>query len=396
MKILQVIPSLSPYLGGPTRVALQLSQNLQAIGADVEILTTDDDTVQRLEVPLSQLILYKGLKATFLPRTMRAKEFLYTRTLAKWHRKHLKQFDLIHTHYLFSHLPTWTARAARYSKIPYLMRPLGQLTPWALSQSAQRKQLYRHLIEDHNLQQAAMIHCTSPGEVSDIDALNILTPKLLLPLGVELPSLERTTAKKCLRQKYNLDDRPVLLFLSRLHPKKRLEFLLEVVQHLNKQVLTVNLLIAGSGEPAYEQQLQDYVKVLGIKDRVIFTGFIDGAEKNTLLQGSDLFVLPSYSENFGIAVAEALAAATPVAITPKVQTAPWIAEYKAGWVIPADSTQWVKTLGEALQHPEILQKRGVASRKLASTVFSWPAIARKLLDVYQDIHQTRSTKATTL
>ncbi|QUY40598.1 glycosyltransferase [Acaryochloris marina] len=392
MKILQVIPSLSPYLGGPTRVALQLSKSLQVIGADVEILTTDDGTNQRLEVPLNQPIRFKGLKTTFLPRTVQAKEFLYTHALSKWHRNHLKQFHLIHTHYLFSHLPTWTARAARHSNIPYLMRPLGQLTPWALSQSAQRKKLYRYLIENRNLEQAAMIHCTSPGEVSDIKALNIQTPKLLLPLGVELPSLNRPIAKRQLLQKYKLDNQPILLFLSRLHPKKRVEFLLDVVQHLNKQALKINLLVAGSGEPSYEQHLQEYTNVLGISDRVTFTGFIDGAEKNTILQGSDLFLLPSYSENFGIAVAEALAAATPVVITPNVQIAPWIAEYNAGWIIPTDITQWIKTISETLQHPEILLQRGQSSRKLASTVFSWPVIAKELLDVYTNIHQTHTKK----
>ena len=385
MKVLQVIPSISPQLGGPTRAILNLSKNLQEYGVDVQILTTNDDANLCLDVPLLKPTIYKGLKVTFLPRTFRAKEFIYAHDLGKWHQKHLEAFDIVHTHYIFSYLSSWTAYAARKQSIPYLMRPLGQLTPWALSQSSLKKKLYRKVIEDKNLQQAQMIHCTSPGEVEDVCRLGFQTPKLCLPLGVELLKLKRTHARSQLKERYNLNDQPILLFLSRLHIKKRPELLLQAVAVWKQSNLHVNLIIAGSGEQSYEKQLRNQVRELGIDDLVTFTGFIDGADKEDLLQGSDVFVLPSYSENFGIAVAEALAAGTPVAITPEVQTSPWIEKAEAGWIIPGELAAWVQTLEPILRQPRSLIERGLAGRKLAAETFSWPQIAQELASIYSKL-----------
>ena len=265
------------------------------------------------------------------------------------------------------------------------MRPLGQLTPWALSQSSLKKKLYRKVIEDKNLQQAQMIHCTSPGEVEDVCRLGFQTPKLCLPLGVELLKLKRTHARSQLKERYNLNDQPILLFLSRLHIKKRPELLLQAVAVWKQSNLHVNLIIAGSGEQSYEKQLRNQVRELGIDDLVTFTGFIDGADKEDLLQGSDVFVLPSYSENFGIAVAEALAAGTPVAITPEVQTSPWIEKAEAGWIIPGELAAWVQTLEPILRQPRSLIERGLAGRKLAAETFSWPQIAQELASIYSKL-----------
>ncbi|MEM6253261.1 MAG: glycosyltransferase [Cyanobacteria bacterium P01_D01_bin.156] len=385
MKILHVIPSLSPKLGGPTQAVLHLSKNLQNCDVDVQILTTNDNTDQLLDVPLLKTTLYKGVKVTFLPRTLRAKEFIYARALNQWHQQNLSSFDVVHTHYIFSYLSSWTARAARRRKIPYLMRPLGQLTPWALSQSALKKRLYRNILENKNLQAANTIHCTSPGEADDVSKLGFQTPKLCLPLGVELPNLDRSQARAQLKKQYHLKDAPILLFLSRLHLKKRPELLLKAVQHWRQRDLHVNLLIAGSGEPTYEKQLRNQVKELEINDLVTFTGFVDGADKECLLQGSDLFMLPSYSENFGIAVAEALAAGTPVAITPEVQTSPWIEKADAGWIVPGNLDMWVKTLEPILQRPQILLEKGLAGRKLAAETFSWSKIAQELASSYSKL-----------
>ncbi|MGB3298923.1 MAG: glycosyltransferase, partial [Phormidesmis sp.] len=187
MRILQVIPSLSPHLGGPTRAVLGLSHHLQKIGVDVQILTTNDDTAQRLDVPLNRTVDYQEIPTTFLPRTFRAKEFIYSNALSNWHDQNLGKFDLVHTHYIFSYLPSWTARVARAQNVPYIMRPLGQLTPWALSQGNRKKRLYALLLERHNLSQAAAIHCTSPEEAINVRDFGIKTPTMTVPLGVEIP-----------------------------------------------------------------------------------------------------------------------------------------------------------------------------------------------------------------
>lgn len=384
MRVLQVIPSLSPQLGGPTRAVQGFSEGLQQLGVDVQILTTDDDTSRRLEVPLQQLTLYKGIPTMFLPRTLRAKEFIYTNALDRWQSKHLRSFDLVHTHYLFSYLPSWTARAARQRDIPYLMRPLGQLTPWALSQSPFKKKLYSSLLEHRNLQKAAAIHCTSQEESKNVRELGFKTPTVPLPLGVKR-SVVIPKAKAKLRQTYSIPaEIPVVLFLSRLHHKKQPEVLLQAVKQLLKRQ-PCHVIFAGTGELAYIETLRSLTAELGIKNHVTFAGFVDGYEKDLLLQGSDVFALPSHSENFGIAVAEALVSKLPVVITPGIQISAEIKAAEAGLVVEAEAEAFCDAIHRILTQQKLqytLKKNGL---RLSLSRYEWGAIAEELLAVYENI-----------
>lgn len=384
MKVLQVIPSLSPRLGGPTRAVQGLSKSLQEMGVDVQILTTDDDTDQRLNVPLNQPTSYKNIPTTFLPRTLRAKEFIYTNALSQWHHKNLNSFDLIHTHYLFSYLPSWTARAARHQNIPYLMRPLGQLTPWALSQSARKKNLYTLLLERQNLEGAVTIHCTSPEESINVQNFGIQTPTVSLPLGVDSPKMIQDASEK-LHQTYGISqDVPIILFLSRLHPKKQPEVLIRAASYLLRNQ-PCHIILAGTGDHSYVSQLRALATTLNIDQNVTFAGFVDGYDKNLLLQGADVFALPSHSENFGIAVAEALISGLPVVITPGIQISPEIEAAAAGIVVKAEPIAFSSALRQVISRPDMQYSFQENGLRLAKSRYSWKAIARELMSTYQSI-----------
>lgn len=388
MKVLQVIPSLSPRLGGPTHVALELTRSLQDLGIDVQILTTDDDSNELLPVSLNKITTYHNLPVTFLSRTLRAKEFIYTRALSKWCRQNLNSFDLIHTHYLFSHLPSWTASAARRANIPYIMRPLGQLTPWALSQSATKKQIYASLIERRNLNQAAAVHCTSSEEAINVRDFGISTPSITLPLGVTPPQPIKD-AKEKLHKTYNISsETPVLLFLSRLHHKKQPELLLKAASQLIKQK-PYHVILAGTGDPQYYKQLETLSHELGISHAVSFTGFVTGHDKNLLLQGSDAFVLPSHSENFGIAVAEALASGLPVVITPGIQISTEIKAANAGLIAEPNVAAIATAINKIITNPELSAKLRENGLNLARNRYSWDAIAKELATSYEEIIATK-------
>jgi glycosyltransferase involved in cell wall biosynthesis len=384
MKVLQVIPSLSPRLGGPTRAVHGFSQSLQKRGINVQILTTDDDRENRLDVPFHQLTSYKGIPTTFLPRTLRAKEFIYARTLSQWHKDNLSYFDIIHTHYLFSYLPSWTAHAARRQKIPYLMRPLGQLTPWALAQSNNKKKLYSLLLERRNLEGAAVIHCTSEEECINVCDFGIQTPAMSLPLGVSSPELIQDATEK-LHQAYGIPQKvPIVLFLSRLHFKKQPEVLIKAIGHLSRSQ-PCHLIFAGADDLGYVNQLKKLILSLNIENCVTFTGFVDGYKKNLLLQGSDVFALPSYSENFGISVAEALISSLPVVITPGIQISTEIESAKAGIVVEANPIAFSSALRQVITQPDMqndLRKNGL---NLAKTRYSWDAITKELVETYHHI-----------
>lgn len=388
MKILHVVPSLSPLLGGPTNVALQLNKSLLDLGVDTQILTTDDNRGSHLEVPINEKVLYKGVPTTFLPCTWQAKEFIYSSELSKW-RHRLSSFDLIHTHYLFSYLPGWCAWAARRQNVPYIMRPLGQLTPWALTQSSTKKKLYSSLIERRNLQQAAAIHCTSKEETKNVKDFGIRAPSISLPLGVVAP--ERIhNAKQILHHIYQIPiETPVVLFLSRIHPKKQPEVLVKALKELVNDGC-YHVIFAGTGDPSYVVALRSLVKQLGLEKNVTFTGFVSGYDKNLLLQGSDVFALPSHSENFGIAVAEALISKLPVVITPGIQISTEIQAAAAGIIVEARASEFAYSIQQIIEQPDLSRQLSENGFRLANTRYSWRAIAKDLCAVYEDIHLNRN------
>jgi len=181
--------------------------------------------------------------------------------------------------------------------------------------------------------------------------------------------------------------RPVQwLFLSRLHPKKQLPLLLEALALLRQRSPEASwqLHIAGDGEPAYVAQLRHQAAALGLEARIHWHGFVSGAAKVRLLQQADWFLLPSAAENFGIAVAEALAAGVPALLSPGVALTPLVIDAAAGYGVQPGVEDWANALaGHALQAPSDGLRQ--AARQLAADQFSWPAITTRLLAQYRQV-----------
>jgi len=390
MKILHVIPSLGASLGGPSQVAMNLVKALCDLGVEAEIATTNYDRPQVLDVPLGQRVEYGieggSVPVWFLPyNPPAAKEFIFSQAFTKWCWQHLREYDVIDNHYLFSYAPTCAATIARQQGIPYTVRTMGQLTPWALAQNRVKKQIYTTLIERHNLQKAAAIHCTTLAEAEDVHNFGINTPTITLPLGVNAPA-NYPHAGEVLRQQFNVTtDTPIILFLSRLHYKKRPDLLLRSLVYLKIQGFRFHAILAGTGEVEYLAQLKDLTISLGIIEYVSFPGLVTGRDKDLLLQGSDLFVLPSFSENFGIAVAEALMAGLPVVITPGIQIAPEIADANAGFIVQGEVEPIADAIAQLLTSAQLRAKLGSNGQKLARSRYSWSTIAQNLASTYKTI-----------
>jgi glycosyltransferase involved in cell wall biosynthesis len=382
MRILYVLPSLSLKLGGPTQAALNFVYNLRLQGIDCEVATTNDDGTNLLDVPLSQKVIYQGIPVWFFSRSARMKEFIPSISLTKWLWENIQNYDLIHTHYLFSYAPTVAAAIARWYKVPYIMRTIGQLTPWALTQGRMKKQIYSTLIERSNLNQAAAVHCTAQEEAKDAECYGIVSPKLVLPLGV-VPAPAIPQASQQLHKLYNIPlNTPIILFLSRLHHKKRPDLLIEVITQLFREGQHVHLILAGSGDDDYVKYLKNLVTSLQIVSQVTFTGFMAGEDKQLLLQGSNIFALLSYSENFGIAIAEALSAGLPVVITPDIQISSDIQAAQAGLIVPGEIEAVKAALRQLIDSPELRLQFSKNGKRLAQTMYNWPTITDKLVQAY--------------
>lgn len=379
-------------MGGPSQVAMNLVWALQQLGVEAEIMTTNHDGATELDVPVNQRVNYPfredgaTVPVWFMPFKRPAlKEFLFSPAATRWLWQHVPNYHVLDNHYLFCYAPTCAAAIARWYGVPYTIRTMGQLTPWALTQRRLKKQVYARLIERSNLDRAAAIHCTAPSEVEDVRNFGIKAPTLTLPLGVNAMQ-EVKDARSKLQQKYRIADHtPIILFLSRLHEKKRPELLLRSLAQLANRGAPFHLILAGDGDTAYVKKLRELVESLELSDRITFAGLALGEEKHCLLQGADLFVLPSFSENFGIAVAEAMSARLPIVITPGIQIAPEIKAANAGLIVEGEVEPLASAIEQLLIQPELRQKLGNNGHQLAQERYSWLTIAQQLIPAYRAI-----------
>ncbi|WP_017300810.1 glycosyltransferase [Nodosilinea nodulosa] len=398
MKILHIIPSLSPLRGGPSQAILEMVQAQRQQGIDAAIATTNDHGDVTFLAPYGQLIqsgsvpelVGPSVPIWVFPRVLSQvaalREFAVAPAFAPWLWQHMADYDLVHIHAIFNYPTTVGMAIARAQGIPYIVRPIGSLCCWSLEQGRAKKQLYLNTLGRWLLRGCAAFHFTTPQERQEAMAAGFEGASFTLPHGVQLPA--PLPAARCpLRQILRVaDDAQIVLFLSRLHPKKGVEHLIDALATLADE--TIILVIAGRGDADYEAQLARRIRSAGLDPQVRQIGFVSGSWKTLLLQGADLFVLPSYSENLGIALLEAMAAGVPVVTTPGVAIAPLIQQHQTGLVTAADAPNLATALQHYLHHPETARQHGQNGRTLVETEFSWPTQAARLIEQYAELTQS--------
>jgi glycosyltransferase involved in cell wall biosynthesis len=392
MKILHVIPSVALVRGGPSQAVLETVKSLQDLGIQAEIVTTNDNGNELLDVPLGEWLEYKQAPVQFFsrfsPNIHSIREFAFSGQLTAWLWQNVVNYDLLHIHAIFSYASTMAMAIARLRGIPYIVRPLGQLCEWSLQQSAIKKQIYLNLIERANLNHAQAIHLTSAQEQQEFSHLNLKIPSFVLPHGLSIsPSIPN--ARSLLREHLNVSpSESVILFLSRLHPKKGLDYLIPALGKLTHHRFT--LAIAGNGSKEYEAEIETLLVANGIRDRTHLAGFVEGETKNIFMQGADLFVLTSHSENFAVVVLEALAAGVPVLVTPGVALAALVQQYQLGYVPELNVPAIASLLDHYLSHPQEAKIMGERARQIVEEKYTWNQIALRMQQIYTDILEQKS------
>jgi glycosyltransferase involved in cell wall biosynthesis len=387
MKVLHIIPSVAAIRGGPSQAVLEMVKALRSQGIDAEIATTNDNGSDLLDVPLRQRTQYQQVPVWFFPRYSpnynAVREFAFSSQLTTWLWQNVSQYDLLHVHAIFSYTSTIGMLIARLQGIPYICRPLGQLCQWSLQQSACKKQIYLNLVERANLNSSHALHLTSQQEQQEVSQLGLKSPSFILPHGLSIPP-SIPDAKKRLRQRLELpEDEPIILFMSRLHSKKGLDYLIPALGKLLDRPFT--FVLAGSGSPEYEAEVGNLLLKSDINHRTYRVGFVEGEFKNLLLQGADLFVLTSHSENFGIAVLEALAAGTPVIATPGVALASVLQQERVGYVTELNIEAIASAIKHCLTHPQETQAMGMFAHQLIWEKYTWNGIVTTLIPIYDSI-----------
>jgi len=280
--------------------------------------------------------------------------------------------EIIHNHSLWMMPNVYPGIAAKKHKVPLVVSPRGTLSRWARQSGSMIKRLFWPLVQKPSLAATACFHATAESEYEDIRRMGFRQPVAIIPNGIDLPAVERRP-RGAVR---------TLLFLGRLHPIKGLDILLPAWQAVQDRCPDWRLMIAGPGKEGYLKALQDLTGQLKLK-RIQFIGPVKGEEKWEAYQKADLFVLPSYSENFGVAVAEALASGVPAIVS---KGAPWkgLEEKKAGWWVDIGVDHLASCLDHAMsQAPNVLAAMGQCGRTWMEEDFSWSRVAGQMTEVYR-------------
>jgi len=377
MRILQVVPSYLPAFryGGPIRSVHALSCALVQRGHHVEVYTTSMDGKQNLEVPLGNAVDIGGVKVTyFLVPWMR--RLAWAPTLASRLRQTINSFDVIHLHSVFL-WPTWAAaRAARRAGKPYFLSPRGMLVDELIKRKSRWvKSAWIQLIERRTIARATGVHVTSKLEATDLRALGLELPAIYcVPNGVQWPS----SHKPLLAGPFANLPRPYALFLSRVNWKKGLDRLIKAWA----MVPNLHLVIAGNDEENYLPKLKALVQDLGVVDRVLFVVSVTDTDKWALYENAEMFILPSYSENFGNVVAEAMAMSCPVVVTPQVGLAEIVRTSGAGVVTGGEPNELAATVCALFANAPEREEMGRRGHWVAVNQLSWVGAASRMEVMY--------------
>ncbi len=384
MRILHVIPWLAPRYGGPAISVPQASVALAERGHHVEIVTTTADRPGVLDVPAGRLIDWAGAAATFHPiSTPRA--YVTSWPMLADLRRRASTFDIVHIHYLYRFHGLAAAAVARSQGIPYVIQAHGSLDPWHRRQKRRAKDLYHAVIEDSIIRGAGAMLCTSPREERSIRDLGYTLPTWVIPIGIDADELRAPGVPDFAAATGTGVDARVVTFLGRISAKKGVPLLVESFRSTAAAFPRAHLVIAGPDDEGIGRGLTPMIADAGLADHVSFLGVVGGPEKRALLQRSDVFVLPSADESFGIAVAEAMAVGCPVVVSPDVAIEDVVRASGAGLVVERDPAAIAHAIATILSEPARAAAMGEAGRRAVDEHFSWPIVAAQAEAMYEAI-----------
>ncbi len=376
MKILYVIPDLSRVTGGTVTALAGLSEAHAAMGIEVAVATTDWD--------LANAPPLKGVRVHAFPCVW--DRWRWAPKLSSFLARHLRDFDIVCLEGLWLY-PTWKAASfCRDLGVPYVVSTNGMLEAWCVAQKSWKKRPYLRWFEGKSLRGAAALHATT-----DMEYLNSCMPQwnrwaFVVPPGLREEAYCAIPNPNLFGQRFpETSGRRSVLFLGRVHYKKQPELAIRAFQKVAEKFPDTVLVVAGPGEPSYVARLKALSQSMAIGGRVIFTGMLTGEAILQAYSAATVFVLPSLQENFGLAVAEAMAMQCPVIVSDQVQLAPTIAQAEAGLVRRATVEQMAGALDAVLAHEPLRMRMGQNGRRLVLERFTWRTVAPEFLAAFEDI-----------
>jgi len=380
IRVINIIENIDDSYGGPAKSVPYMSKCLIDLGIKSEIVSVrlkqneSNEIIERHRIPWTAFQSRFIAKVRYAPKM---REYLLRATKTA-------QQIILHTQNLWNYPPYLTYKLHKKTCVPLVASIRGTLYQWSLLQKKLRKGIAWFCFQKEMLNSAECIHVTEVGEAEATRRNGVTAPIAIIPNGVDLeefsklPSYEK--AKKAIGLK---ETKRYILFLSRLHRKKGLDLLVESWMRLATSNSDWDLLVVGPvSDEKYVRKIKKRILSNSLSDRVIFTGMLSGKKRLEAYAASDLFVLPSHSENFGITVLEALASGIPVITSTNT---PWkeISSKNAGWCIDNHIEELTFTLKKAMIMPlRELEDRGSNGQKIAST-YMWKTQSIKMKRLYE-------------
>jgi len=360
-----------------------IAEGLAQRGVSVDVAATDDNGPERLSVPLGTPMTEQGVTYRYFRR--QTSFYNASLPLTSWLWKAVPDYNLVHIHALFSYSSTVAAWIAGAKHVPYVVRPLGILNRWGMrNRRPLFKTLSYELFERGILERSAAVHYTSDQEQKEAETLGFHAPAAIIPNPYDLEG--QPAAPGGFRSRYpELADSLLVLFMSRLDEKKGLDLLIPAFARLRQTEPNAKLVIVGRGPEALLSQLKALARSHGVEREILWTGFLQGNDKQQALTDADLFVLPSYSENFGVAAVEAMTFGLPVIVSDQIGIHSDIAAAGAGLVTPCAVDPLAAALARFAGNADLRRAMGSQGKRLARERYSVDAACGKILELYTGI-----------
>lgn len=382
LRILHVVPTYLPATryGGPIYATHGLCKALASLGHDVSVLTTSVDGPIDSDVPHQTPVEIDGVKVTYF-RSRRLRRIYFAPEMLRAFAHEIPLVDVVHLHAVYLMPGSAAARVAARVRVPYILSAHAALSPEMIAKKSRvAKTAWLQLVERGTLAHAARIHFTSEREHLEARRLRLPLPRpCIVPLGADLPAMiapeQATPAVRTAiaRGKY-------ALFLGRLSWVKGIDRVIDALATTD-----IRLLVVGVDDEKLKPALERRILGLGLSQRVEFLPAVAGNDKWTLLRCATLLVLASHNENFGLVVAEAMAAGCPVVTVPTVGAADVVRASGGGLVVSPQPAELRAALLRLWSDGELARKLGAAGASYARDHLTWTQIGRAMQRVYEDM-----------
>jgi glycosyltransferase involved in cell wall biosynthesis len=393
MRLLCISPSYWPafQFGGPIFSMHALNKALTKKGVEVTVYTTNAG----LETSVGATGEVDDID------NVRVNYFLYSKLFhffgsTGWHfspalsraiSEKINTFDIVYIVAVWNYPVAIAAYYCRQNKKPYIISPRGLLYPYAARKKFYKKWLYYNLIAKRDLRSAAAIHYTTEDEKRACHAfLGLKNRAFVIPNGINLDEFNNLPDRYIFRQRYPvLKEKKIILFLGRINWKKGLDILIDAYRMLTSERSDLHLVIAGNDEAGYIKKVKGWIAKFGLKDKVTLAGMLIGKDKLQAYAASDIFILPSYSENFGMTAVEAMACAKPVIISDRVGISKEVQENNAGLVVGCSANglcQAIKLLSDNASLREALSGN---AKKMVARYYNIDVIAERMLGIFKEV-----------